>query len=781
MKQARKRDSARFSLTSQMRQRLGEGLLLMWGAGATFLLLSLLTYTPKDPGWTNFTTIPHIANWGGRLGAWLADLLFLLLGYIAYVVPLMLLFWVIKGFSSQRQQNYFFSDRLFKGVGLIFLVTSSCGLAQDYWGGYGHLPAQAGGILGYLLSQGLTSFLNFKGSLLLLLTLFLSGVTLTTGFSWLNLIDQIGSWTRQGIGRSRQFLSAKWAKFQTARERQRRSIRKPGSRFLDWNEKTKINKQMELKRIQELEVSQSRLRESKPSLSLVERLSQSQEKIVREPFRIENRLAGLPQTSLLNPGEPHQEKPFSQIRFDDLSQLVEQRLLDFGVEVKVTAVHPGPVITRFELELAPGIKVSKITGLAKDIARSLSVASVRVVEVIPGKSVIGLEIANENREVVSLREILESSQYAASSSPVSLALGKDISGLPTIVDLSKMPHLLVAGTTGSGKSVSLNVMLLSMLYKATPAELRLILIDPKMLELSIYDGIPHLLTPVITDMKDASNALRWCVLEMDKRYRLMASLGVRHLAGYNLKIQEARKQGNPIPPPEWLASKEGELPTLEPLPLIVVVADELADMMMVVGKKVEELVVRLAQKARAAGIHLILATQRPSVDVITGLIKANVPTRIAFQVSSRIDSRTILDQQGAEQLLGHGDMLYLPAGAGIPSRIHGAYVSDEEVHRVVAAWQTAGKPDYLDSVTEDNEEPAEAEGLGSGEADPLYDQAVRIVTESRRASISLIQRRLRIGYNRAARLMEDMETAGLVSSMDSGGSREVLAEPPPLI
>jgi len=487
----------------------------------------------------------------------------------------------------------------------------------------------------------------------------------------------------------------------------------------------------------------------------------------------------LPSFELLNAGPPVSEKAFSAISLEELSLLVEQRLADFGVEVKVVAVLPGPVITRFELDLAPGIKVSKITGLAKDIARSLSVVSVRVVEVIPGKSVIGLEIPNENRELVTLRDMVESQRYAQSRSPVSLVLGKDISGNPVIVDLTKMPHLLVAGTTGSGKSVSLNAMLLSMLLKSSPEQLRFIMIDPKMLELSVYDGIPHLLTPVITDMKDAANALRWCVAEMDKRYRLMAALGVRNIAGYNQKVSDAIKAGQPIPMPGTLVTDtESAKIQLEALPLVVVVVDELADMMMVVGKKVEDLIARIAQKARAAGIHLIIATQRPSVDVITGLIKANIPTRIAFQVSSRIDSRTILDQQGAEQLLGHGDMLYLPPGAGVPIRVHGAYVADEEVHRVVAAWRSAGQPAYVSDITNEASESGSSGEGSSGEEDPLYDDAVRIVTESRRASISLVQRRLRIGYNRAARMMEVMEAAGVVSSMDNSGSREVLAAVP---
>jgi S-DNA-T family DNA segregation ATPase FtsK/SpoIIIE len=452
--------------------------------------------------------------------------------------------------------------------------------------------------------------------------------------------------------------------------------------------------------------------------------------------------------------------------------------------VQVVAVHPGPVITRFEMQLAPGIKVSRISSLAKDLARALSVISVRIVDVIPGKSVVGLEVPNESRETVRLSEVLSSQQYELIKSPLALALGKDISGHPVIVDLGKMPHLLVAGTTGSGKSVGLNAMLIGLLYKSTPAELRMILVDPKMLELSIYEGIPHLLTPVVTDMKEAANALRWCVIEMDRRYRLMASLGVRNLASFNNKIKEAEKRGAPLPDPTWNAESDKPCPNLQTHPYIVVVIDEYADMMMVVGKKIEQLIARIAQKARAAGIHLILATQRPSVDVITGLIKANIPTRIAFQVSSKIDSRTVLDQGGAEQLLGNGDMLYLPPGTSVPVRVHGALVTDHEVHRVVEDWKRRGQADYIEEITRDNETgTAEMAGSVEGgeddpEHDPLYDQAVNIVTVTRRASISSIQRRLKIGYNRAARLVEQMEVAGLVGPMESNGSREVLAPPP---
>ncbi|MDQ8039895.1 MAG: DNA translocase FtsK, partial [Rickettsiella sp.] len=487
--------------------------------------------------------------------------------------------------------------------------------------------------------------------------------------------------------------------------------------------------------------------------------------------------ASLPSLSLLDAPEAPSKKGYSHEELERLSRDVELRLKDFGIQVHVVAVHPGPVVTRFEMQPAAGIKVSRITGLAKDLARSLSVVSVRIVEVIPGKSVVGLEVPNKYREIVRLSEILSSNSYQEARSPLSLALGKDIAGHPVIVDLGKMPHLLVAGTTGSGKSVGLNAMLLSILYKATPQEIRLIMIDPKMLELAIYEGIPHLLAPVVTDMKEAANALRWCVAEMERRYKLMANLGVRNLAGYNEKVQEAQLKGRPLSDPFWATEQGGQAELLSQFPYIIVLIDEFADMMMVVGKKVEELIARIAQKARAAGIHLILATQRPSVDVITGLIKANIPTRIAFQVSSKIDSRTILDQQGADQLLGHGDMLYLAPGTGVPIRVHGAFVADQEVHHVVNALKQSGAPEHMLDLTQtslETSDPTESGDNNSGEKDVLYDQAVQIVLETRRASISSIQRRLKIGYNRAARLMEDMEKAGLVSAMENNGNREIL-------
>jgi S-DNA-T family DNA segregation ATPase FtsK/SpoIIIE len=756
-------------LSMQMRHRVREGLFLVSIACALFLLISLATYSTKDPGWSSTGLGNKVTNWGGRVGAWMADVFLSLFGIVAYCFPFLITLSSWMGLKEHPENMHKKSrEWIYKSFGWFFFIISACVLVSFYFQAKSHLSTDAGGIIGDLLGRELSLFLNRIGSTLLFITLLLCGITLVTGLSWIAVIEIIGFYATQ-LGsylrdHCREWLLVLRRKWEAVPEPEKRIIRE--ERVITTREEPIIAERALLPLL------------SKPVV-VVKEQPREKKKFELDP-NIRLAPGTLPPFTLLDPPPPMNEKPFANISFEALSLLVEQRLSDFGVEVKVVAVLPGPVITRFELELAPGIKVSKITGLAKDIARSLSAVSVRVVEVIPGKSVIGLEMPNENRELVTLRDIFESQRFAQSRSPVSLVLGKDISGNPVIADLTKMPHLLVAGTTGSGKSVSLNAMLLSMLFKASPEQLRFILIDPKMLELSIYDGIPHLLTPVITDMKDAANALRWCVAEMDRRYRLMASLGVRNISGYNQKVTEAIKQGQPIPMPGILVTDEESAKAhLEPLPLIVVIADELADMMMVVGKKVEDLIARIAQKARASGIHLIIATQRPSVDVITGLIKANIPTRIAFQVSSRIDSRTILDQQGAEQLLGHGDMLYLPPGAGVPIRVHGAYVADEEVHRVVAAWRSAGQPEYLAGVTDGaNETGGGMDGGSSGEQDSLYDEAVRIVTENRRASISLVQRRLRIGYNRAARMMEEMEAAGVVSSMDNSGSREVLVGVP---
>jgi S-DNA-T family DNA segregation ATPase FtsK/SpoIIIE len=767
-------------LSIQMRYRLREGLFLVMVACALFLFISLFTYHTEDPGWSSTGFGNPIHNAGGRLGAWTSDIFLSLFGIVSYFFPFLILLCSWVGLQNYYDHTIRRSrEWIYKFIGWVLLMASSCALVNFYLSFKTTLPTNTGGIVGDLLGKNFSLLLSRTGSTLFFMTILLCGITLVTGLSWLGVIDIIGEYIYRAWNFLFRKISSPIVTSLNDQSKTEPSLDKAIDKIIDKTIDKTIDKAI-LIQPDELNFLTATSVSKPPKLSpplIVKKLETNQNTISKMESQPQPQMlsGSLPPITLLNPSSPHADKPFSHVSFDELSKLVEVRLADFGVEVQVVAVHPGPVVTRFELELAPGIKVSKIIGLAKDIARSLSVISVRIVDVIPGKSVIGLEIPNENREIVSLRDIIESERYNQSHSALSLVLGKDISGQAIVVDLAKMPHLLVAGTTGSGKSISLNAMLLSMLYKSTPEQMRLILIDPKMLELSLYDDIPHLLTPVITDMKDAANALRWCVAEMDKRYRLLASLGVRNIANYNQKVTDAIKQGQPITMPGKLVIDEASAKTqLTPLPLIVVIADELADMMMVVGKKVEDLIARIAQKARAAGIHLILATQRPSVDVITGLIKANIPTRIAFQVSSRIDSRTILDQQGAEQLLGHGDMLYLPPGAGVPIRVHGAYVADEEVHRVVAAWRTYGQPVYLEEITEVSSDTEGADTQETGERDPLYDEAVRIVMDSKRASISLVQRKLRIGYNRAARIIEEMELAGIVSSIDHSGSREIL-------
>ena len=742
---------------------LREGALLLFLVAGLYLLLALVSYQPADPGWSQTGLGRPVGNLGGRAGAWFADFSLYLFGYLAYLAPLMVGysgFLVFRGRAADGEFDP--AEFALRWLGFAVTVAAGCGLATLHFKS-GYLPLNAGGILGDLVSNELTRVAGMLGTTLMLLGLFLAGITLSTGLSWLALMDLIGRFALN-IGRWISRVLLNW--------RERRAAAKARTaRETTFKEKTAKRASKPQPRIEPKIVP--------PATSeRVERERQIQ--LFEAPT-----VAGLPPLALLDAPKETQGA-YSEESLAAMSKLVELKLADFGIEVEVVAVHPGPVITRFELQPAPGIKVSRITNLAKDLARALSVVSVRIVEVIPGKSVIGLEIPNENREVVALSEILRSKAYDDSKSALTLALGKDIGGAPVVADLARMPHLLVAGTTGSGKSVAVNAMLLSLLYKALPQDVRLILIDPKMLELSVYEGIPHLLTPVVTDMKDAANGLRWCVAEMERRYKLMSKMGVRNLAGFNRKLRDAADRGETIPDPlfkpEEHVAEEGA-PALEPMPCIVVVVDEFADMMMVVGKKVEELIARLAQKARAAGIHLVLATQRPSVDVITGLIKANIPTRIAFQVSSRIDSRTILDQQGAEQLLGYGDMLYLPPGRALPERIHGAFVGDHEVHRVVEALRKLGAPDYIDEIVN---EPLPGDGIpglesasDDRETDPLYDEAVAIVTESRKASISYVQRRLKIGYNRAARMVEDMEAAGIVSQVQSNGNREVLAPAPP--
>jgi S-DNA-T family DNA segregation ATPase FtsK/SpoIIIE len=747
-------------------KRLREGAFLLLLAIGSYFLLALATFSPEDPGWAYIGPREQAYNAAGPIGAWMASVLYSLFGLLAYLLPLIVAWsgWLVyrEAQEGQRSNLQLAAVRWF---GFTVTVLAGTGLATLHAGDGGMgLPAGAGGILGKAVESGLVSLVSPVGGSLLLLAVFLVGVTLMTGLSWLSVMDWIGGMTLAGYRRALELSSRLVERREANRMRQERA---------DVVKKEKKRKEkVEPPRIEPVVTAiKSSIRvEKERQIPLIEPTPNSE----------------LPPLSLLDP-PTHSGKALSEDALKALGQQVELKLADFGVSATVAAIHPGPVVTLFELNLAPGTKASKVTNLSKDLARALATVSVRVVEVIPGKPVIGIEIPNEHREVVFLSEVLRSEAYDRSKSLLTLVLGKDIAGNPIVADLAKMPHALIAGTTGSGKSVAINAMVLSLLYKAKADEVRLIMIDPKMLELSVYEGIPHLLTPVVTDMSEAANALRWCVGEMERRYRLMAALGVRNIAGYNKKVRDAAKGGNPIRDPLFqpdpTLEEPQEAPELDALPYVVVIIDELADMMMVVGKKVEELIARLAQKARAAGIHLLLATQRPSVDVITGLIKANIPTRIAFQVSSRVDSRTILDQMGAEHLLGHGDMLYLPPGGSIPRRTHGAFVSDEEVHRVVSHLKLSGAPNYVEDVLREPTEAipglsADAAGIDTEDADPLFDEAVHIVTESRRASISGVQRRLKIGYNRAARLVEEMERIGIVSAADSKGNREVLAPPP---
>ena len=764
MAQASRKRSHVPLLIPHITRGLREALLLVLGAVALYLLLALVSYSPADPGWTHSGPSGSIANLGGVVGAWLADVLLSLFGYLAYLFPVMVAYSAWLAFHGVTPIDDIKSPRFsLRWVGFILTVSGGCGLATLHFAAStSSLPTNPGGILGDLVSSGLIHAVSSLGATLFLLALFLAGVTLFTSLSWLGVMDATGRLTLASI----DLLRNTWDTL---------SVRREGRRA-------------RLQREEVVKVEQKRTEARPPpriepvakALETSVRVEKERQVLMFEPAP----QTELPPLSLLDKAQPGKEG-YSSAALEAMSRQLELKLADFGIEVQVVAVNPGPVITRFELQPGAGVKVSQITNLAKDLARALSAISVRVVEIIPGKSVVGLEIPNEHREMVCLSEILMSKDYDEAGSPITLALGKDISGHPVVVDLARMPHLLVAGTTGSGKSVAVNAMVLSLLYKATPQNVRMIMIDPKMLELSVYEGIPHLLTPVVTDMKEAANALRWCVAEMERRYKLMSNLGVRNLAGYNRKVKDAADAGKPLVDPFWkaeLALAGDGPPELQSLPVIVVIIDELADMMMVVGKKVEELIARLAQKARASGIHLILATQRPSVDVITGLIKANIPTRIAFQVSSKIDSRTILDQMGAESLLGHGDMLYLAPGTGVPVRIHGAFVADHEVHKVVDHIKRGTAPDYLDDVLQDSGDTGSNGGDENGapeDVDALYDQAVRIVTESRRASISGVQRRLKIGYNRAARMIEEMERTGVVGPLESNGNREVLAPPPP--
>ena len=732
------------------------GLLLSSGVLA-YLTLVLFTYNSFDPAWSRQSSAQEAINAGGVVGAHISDVLLYLFGFSTWWIVLVGTLLVIRAYRhTARRLTENPKVVLLVFFGFLLLVLSSAGFeGLRFHSALFELPGKPGGIIGGEISLISNNAFGFVGSTLIFLVLMAAGVSLVSGVSWIVLSEKMGYWLEW----SALYV---WQSWEAWRDRKAGEIALEArmDRLVEVRQKTTLT-------------DPKPLRIDKPMQQIAQ--SERAQKEKQKPLFKDLPDSELPSINLLDTPPPDVES-ISADTLEYTSRLIEKKLLDFNIEVRVVAAQPGPVITRYEIEPAIGVKGSQIINLTRDLARSLSVISVRVVETIPGKTTMGLEIPNTKRQVVYLSEVLASQTYADVPSPLAIALGKDISGVPVCADLAKMPHLLVAGTTGSGKSVAINAMILSLLYKSTPNEVRMILVDPKMLELSVYEGIPHLLAPVVTEMPKAAHALNWCVGEMDRRYRLMSSLGVRNLTGFNTKIRQAEKANKKIDNPFSLNPEEPE--PLQELPHIVVVIDELADLIMVVGKKIEELIARLAQKARAAGIHLILATQRPSVDVITGLIKANIPTRIAFQVSSRVDSRTILDQMGAEQLLGQGDMLYLPPGSGYPLRIHGAFVDDQEVHRVVDALKSRGEPQYIESILE-----APVTGDGSGEsgmggdaeADPLYDQAVEIVLKNKRASISLVQRHLRIGYNRAARLVEQMEIAGLVSSMSSSGSREILA------
>jgi S-DNA-T family DNA segregation ATPase FtsK/SpoIIIE len=748
-----------------------EGLMIVLVALGLYLLLAITSYSPQDPGWSR-TGNGNISNTVGLGGAWLADILLLLFGYLAYLFPLLLLVKAVAIFRDRRRPIDVDWELLgLRAVGMLLLLLSAAALATMHFT-TGSLQESAGGLLGEGLSSMALPLLDLTGSTLVFLTFLFLGLTLGLGVSWLNLADTVGLWCLRGWDWLERRLE-RWHEEKREAQEARQLVKQRREAFEHFVEKDRKRQPIEIAPVRREPVIKE------PSKRVQK---EKQGKLFDTPV-----VGDLPPLNLLNPWEENKKLGYSTEALEAMSRLLEIKLKDFGIDIEVVAINPGPVITRFEVQPAPGIKVSRISNLVKDLARSLAVPSLRVVEVIPGKTVIGIEIPNEKKEMISLGQVLASTEFDNARSPVSMALGHDIGGHPVVVDLAKMPHLLIAGTTGSGKSVGVNAMILSILFKSTPRDVRLIMIDPKMLELSVYDGIPHLLTPVITDMKDAANGLRWCVAEMERRYKLMSHLGVRNLAGFNKKVADAIAAGTPLPDPLWkpdpmIAVEDQTRDDLEELPVIVVVVDELADMMMVVGKKVEELIARIAQKARAAGIHLVLATQRPSVDVLTGLIKANSPTRLSFMVQSKIDSRTILGEGGAEQLLGHGDMLFLPPGGGVSQRVHGAFVADEEVHRVVADWKARGTPVYIDSITSESAGSGipglggdDGDESGDGEKyDELYDQAVNFVIESRKASISSVQRKLRIGYNRAANMIERMERDGVVSAMSSNGNREVL-------
>ena len=830
-------------------QRLLETGLIISTFAAIFILCALISFDPADPAWSQTGEFRNVKNITGTAGAWVADILLLSFGWLAYLVPAAIqLFGYLLFKQPHRILQLDYTTLALRVIGFALFITSATAISSINFDDIYNFSS--GGVVGDVIASAMMPAFNFTGTSILLLCFFFAGLTLLTGVSWVEFVDYLGDLVVRGY----RYI-ANYAQGWMQRER---IAANPVQADAQFNDEPDDYEQSDARFEQSPEFEQEPAKSKKPAnqkaitkeqptfsepqisddYSPFDELDDILDQeigfsaIDDEPMDTAAALNALDQSQVVEPEKPvttvvsparpmpkpkpaYQPPPTAKEKFEELldkepppgplpsldlldrpdkaknpiseeelesvSRLVETKLLDFNVQAKVVGVYPGPVVTRFELDLAPGIKVSKITGLSKDLARSLSAISVRVVEVIPGKTYIGIELPNKYREIVRLSEVINAPKFEQNPSPLTMVLGKDIAGQPVCADLGKMPHLLVAGTTGSGKSVGVNVMILSLLYKSGPDDVRMIMIDPKMLELSVYEGIPHLLCEVVTDMKEAANALRWCVGEMERRYKLMSALGVRNLKGYNQKVLEAKEAGYPILDPLFKDTdgmKEGP-DELDKLPSIVVVIDEFADMMMIVGKKVEELIARIAQKARAAGIHLVLATQRPSVDVITGLIKANIPTRMAFQVSSKIDSRTILDQQGAENLLGMGDMLYLPPGTSVPERVHGAFVDDHEVHAVVNDWKARGKPNYIDEIlngdaTEDVLLPGETSENADEESDPLYDEAVAFVIETGKVSVSSVQRKLRVGYNRAARLVEQMETSGIVSSPGHNGARDVL-------
>ena len=748
-------------LPEKIASLLQEARWLLLGVLAAYLAIVLFGYAKSDPGWSHAVYVERVSNPGGRFGAWLSDLLLYLFGLSAWWWVAFLGVGLAVGFRRLQREHGADRRSLFIVLaGFLVVLVASSGLeSMRFHSLRATLPLEPGGLIGVELGSVVGIYLGFTGGTLLLLTLIAAGLSLFSGVSWVEASEAVGG-----------ALEAAW------------NFVLHGAQT--WEDR-RVGREVAQKREAVVETKRKKEEAAPPPPVRIEpavvEVPRS-ERVVKErqaALFVELPGGSLPPLALLD--EPADDvEPPSVESLEFTSRLIERKLADFGVEVKVLAAYPGPVITRFEIEPAVGVKGSQVMNLVKDLARALSVVSIRVVETVPGKTCMALELPNPKRQTVRLSEILGSKAYHDMHSPLTVALGKDIGGQPVVADIAKTPHLLVAGTTGSGKSVGINAMILSLLYKSEPEDVRLILVDPKMLELSIYEGIPHLLAPVVTDMKHAGNALNWCVAEMEKRYKLMSSVGVRNLAGYNKAVAEAVKAGAPLKNPFSITPESPE--PLEKLPYVVVIIDELADLMMVVGKKIEELIARLAQKARAAGIHLILATQRPSVDVITGLIKANIPTRMAFQVSSKIDSRTILDQMGAEALLGMGDMLYLAPGTGLPTRVHGAFVADHEVHKVVEFLKSTGAPDHVEGIlAPQDEEAGDLLGGGEGgegsEADPLYDQAVEVVLKTRRPSISLVQRHLRIGYNRAARLIEQMERSGVVSAMSANGNRDVIVPP----